>query len=113
MFSDGIGARHGSLMLSSSHFACCTVIDADDHRERLVGREQAVAPGEQIALQPALAQMCSLSTSITRPSGATWSSLGRIVPTEQRFSTSKTSPSRFELVSSGQKRRKLRLRSVA
>ena len=28
-FSDAIGRRHGSLMLSASHFACCTVIDAD------------------------------------------------------------------------------------
>ena len=34
------------------------------------------------------------------------------MPTEQRFSTSKTSPSRFEFVSSGQKSRKfLRLRA--
>ena len=46
-----------------------------------------------------------------RTTGATvdqvaWSSIGMIVPTEQRFSTSKTFPSRFEFVSSGQKSRK-------
>ena len=43
---------------------------------------------------------------MTRPSAEIWSSVGRIVSTEQRFSTSNTSPKRFELVSSGQESRK-------
>ncbi len=29
MFREGIGLRHESLTPSSSHFACCTVIDAE------------------------------------------------------------------------------------
>src|SRR3712207_8449409 len=45
-------------------------------------------------------------TSKTLPPGATWSSIGSVLPTKQRFSTSKTAPSRFELISSGQKRRR-------
>ena len=27
--SDGMGRRHGSRTLSSSHFACCTVMEAE------------------------------------------------------------------------------------
>ena len=42
----------------------------DDVDECLVAGEQAVSAGEQITFEPALAQVCSLRTSITRPSGA-------------------------------------------
>ena len=43
---------------------------------------------------------------MTRPSGATWSSMSSVRPTKQRFSTSKTLPRRLEFVSSGQNSRK-------
>ena len=42
----------------------------DDVDEGLVAGEQAVPAGEQIALQPALAEMLADSTSMTRPSRA-------------------------------------------
>ena len=50
--------------------------------------------------------MCSLSTSITRPSGARWLSPGTISPSKARFVTWKTSPSRLDSVSSGPNSRK-------
>ena len=50
--------------------------------------------------------MCSDSTSITRPSGARWSSPGTICPSNARSVTSKTAPSRLDAVSSGPNSRK-------
>ncbi len=43
---------------------------------------------------------------MTRPSGATWSSVGIISATDSRVVTSKTAPRRLEAVSSGLKTRK-------
>ena len=45
---------------------------------------------------------------MTLPSGERWESMGMILLTKQRFSTWNTSPSRLELISSGQKSRKFR-----
>ena len=45
--------------------------------------------------------MCSLSTSITRPSGARWLSPGMISPSKTRFVASNTASSRLDDVSSG------------
>ncbi len=42
---------------------------------------------------------------MTRPSGARWSSVGRVSPSHWRLVTSKTFCSRLELVSSGPKMR--------
>src|ERR1022692_3793592 len=50
--------------------------------------------------------MFSLSTSMTRPSGAMWSSLARISAVEQRLVTSNNASRRFEAVSSGPTTRK-------
>src|SRR5438067_1448609 len=47
--------------------------------------------------------MCSERTSTTRPSGARWSSVGRISASHWRSVAAKTSPSRFDAVSSGPK----------
>jgi hypothetical protein len=78
-----------------------------DVDEGLVAGEEAVAAGEQIALQPALA-LCSLNISITRPSGCDVVVAGEnLRRPEQRSVTSNTAPQRLEFVSSGLKTRKL------
>ena len=57
MLSEATGARQGS---SSQRLEPLRVLHrhrGGDHGERLVGGEQAVAPGEQVALEPALAEV--------------------------------------------------------
>ena len=62
--------------------------------------------GQQVALEPALAEVLD-RTSMTRPSGARWSSPGSRSAIQARSVTSRTAPSRFELFSSGLKTRKV------
>src|SRR5450756_2493966 len=84
----------------------------DDVDEGLVAVEEAVPAGQEVALQPPW-HWCSERTSITRPSGAWCSPVGRISASNWRSVTSNTEPSRFDDVSSGPKIRKVsRFRST-
>ena len=72
----------------------------DDVDERLVAVEQAVPAGQQVALQPALAQV--LRQHLHHPAVRREVIIARQDLTlERRSVTSKTSPSRFDAVSSG------------
>src|SRR5258708_2370856 len=79
----------------------------DDRDERLVTGEDSVAAGEQMPSSHPW-QQCSLRISMTRPSAERNSSVGTSGNSKAREVASKTACSRFELVSSGQKSRKLR-----
>ena len=79
----------------------------DDVDEGFVAIEQPVAPCEEVALEPALAEVLR-KDSMTRPSAARRSSVGSVSATQVRLVVSKTEPSLFDAVSSGPKSRKLR-----
>ena len=76
-----------------------------DHREGFVGHKQTVPPREQIAFEPAFAEMLAQHFHHSAVSAEVIVDVSGL-PTKQRFSTSNTLPRRFELVSSGHKRRK-------
>ena len=78
----------------------------DDVDERLVAVEEAVPAGEQVALEPALAQVLARAPPSRgrRARGGRRSAASRA--SHARSVTSKTAPSRFDAVSSGPKRRK-------
>ena len=78
----------------------------DDVDERLVAGEEAVPAGQQIALQPALALVLAehLHDAAVRARGGR--RRGRVSAIQARLVTSSTSCQRFELFSSGLKRRK-------
>ena len=78
----------------------------DDVDERLVAVEEAVPAGQQVALEPALAEVLGehLDHAAVRAPGPRRSA--RVSASQARSVTSKTSPSRFDAVSSGPKRRK-------
>ena len=79
---------------------CCTVIDARDHRERLVGHEHPVPASEQIALEPALAEMLAQHLHHSAVGGDVIVDRRGVGSTKQRFSTSNTlaEPIRVRLV---------------
>jgi len=103
--SDATGSRHGS---SAGVLQPLGVLDQHGrghHREGLVGGEDAVPAGQQIALEPALAEMLGEHFH-DRPSGDRWSSVARTGACRQRSVASKTAASRLLAVSSGQNNRK-------
>ena len=79
----------------------------DDVDERLVGIEEAVAAGEQVAFEPALALVLAEHLH-DAALGARWSSVGMTSASHCLFVASKTAVRRLEAVSSGPKMRKLR-----
>ena len=78
----------------------------DDVDERLVAVEEAVPARQQVALEPALAQVLGQDLHHSAV-GARPSSVGFGLRSQVRPVASKTAPSRFEAVSSGPKSRKL------
>ena len=57
MFSDAIGRAPRQVAASCEPLGVLHRHRRGDHRERFVRHEQAVAAGEQVALEPAFAQM--------------------------------------------------------
>ena len=106
--SDAIGRRHG---MSRGHLQPLRVLvehRVDDVDEGLVAVEHAVAAGEQVALQPALALV--LGEHLHDPALRRLVLVGRAGsrPSNWRSVTSNTAPSRFDAVSSGPNMRKSR-----
>ena len=79
----------------------------DDVDERLVAREQAVAAGQEVALEPSLADVLRQDLHHAPVGRETLVERERS-PTHARPVTSNTASSRFDAVSSGPNRRKLR-----
>ena len=68
IFSEATGARQGTWFCDVEPLGVLVEHRVHDVGEGLVGVEEAVAPGEQVALEPAV-KVCSESISMTRPSG--------------------------------------------
>ena len=80
--SEAIFRRHGRVRRDLQPLGVLVEHRIDDVDERLVAVEESVPPGEQVALEPALALVLAEHQSITRPAGARNSSFacGRGVP---------------------------------
>ena len=75
----------------------------DDVDERLVAVEQAVAAGEQVALEPALAEVLGQDLHHAAVGREVVVAVGRRSAIHARSVASNTAPSRFDAVSSGPK----------
>src|SRR5665647_202784 len=99
-------ARHGRTAASWSHLACCTVCEADTIENASYVANSPWRPVSVYASSHPW-QLCSLSTSITRPDWLSFTSPGSRPSIHARSETSKIAPSRFEFASSGENSRKL------
>ena len=97
MLSEATGSRQGSSSGLLQPLGVLHRHRGRDHRERLVGREQPVAAGEQVALEPALAVVLAEHLHHAAVGRDVVVDVEIVWPTKQRFSTSKTSPRRLEL----------------
>jgi len=100
--------RHGSSAQTFSHLACWLAIESMMRTNGLVTVEQPVATGQQVSLQPALTLMLAehrVENLSGRREELVVLSHGEV---HWRSVTSKTACRRFDTVSSGPKRRKLR-----
>ena len=104
--SEAIGRRQGMSRRDLQPLGVLVEHRVDDVDERLVAVEQAVAAGQQVALEPALAEVLARAPPSPGRRGARWSSLVERSASQARSVASNTAPRRFEAVSSGPMRRK-------
>ena len=107
-----MGRRQGMCARDLQPLGVLVEHRVDDVDEGLVAGEEAVPAGEQVAFEPALAQV--LAEDLHHPAvGREVVVVGQdLAPSQARSVTSKTRVQRFEAVSSGPKTRKLRLVAV-
>jgi hypothetical protein len=106
--SEAIGRRQG-MPRDLQPLGVLVEHRVDDVDERLVAVEEAVAAGQQVALEPALALV--LAEHLHHAAvGREVVVVGQVSASQARLVTSKTASSRLEAVSSGPKMRKFAAR---
>ena len=102
--SDAIGRRHGMLARDLQPLGVLVEHRVDDVDERLVAVEEPVPAGQQVALEPALAQV--LAEDLHHAAVGREVLVAGRISASRRSVTSNTAPRRLDAVSSGPKSRK-------